>query len=102
MPTFITLVNFTDQGIKNIKDSPKRAKAFQDLAKKSGCSVKELGSGITSVSFPKKEILRASQTFPLMFQRSWKNFESLKRELLINKRPFVSSSVCMMREMQAK
>ena len=42
MPTFITLVNFTDQGIKNIKDSPKRAKAFQDLAKKSGCSVKEL------------------------------------------------------------
>lgn len=42
MPTFIALVNFTDQGIKNIKESPKRAKAFQDLAKKSGCTVKEL------------------------------------------------------------
>ena len=42
MPTFITLVNFTDQGIKNIKESPKRAKAFQDLAKKLGCTVKEL------------------------------------------------------------
>ena len=42
MATFITLVNFTDQGIKNIKESPKRAKAFQDLAKKSGCTVKEL------------------------------------------------------------
>jgi uncharacterized protein with GYD domain len=42
MATFITLVNFTDQGIKNIKESPKRANAFQDLAKKSGCTVKEV------------------------------------------------------------
>src|ERR1035437_6992760 len=42
MATFIALVNFTDQGIIDIKESPKRAKAFQDLAKKSGCTVKEL------------------------------------------------------------
>ena len=42
MATFIALVNFTDQGIKNIKESTKRAKAFQDLAKKSGCTVKDL------------------------------------------------------------
>ena len=42
MATFIALVNFTDQGIIDIKESPKRAKACQDLAKKSGCTVKEL------------------------------------------------------------
>lgn len=42
MATFIALVNYTDQGIKDIKESPKRAKAFQDMAKKSGCTVKEL------------------------------------------------------------
>jgi uncharacterized protein with GYD domain len=27
MPTFVTLYKFTDQGIRNIKDSPKRLKA---------------------------------------------------------------------------
>lgn len=42
MATFIVLVNFTDQGIKNIKESPKRAKAFQDLARKFGSTVKEI------------------------------------------------------------
>ena len=42
MATFITLVNFTDQGIRNIKDSPKRAKAFEDMAKKFGAKVKDL------------------------------------------------------------
>ena len=42
MATFIALVNFTDQGLKKVKESPKRAKAFQDLAKKFGGTVKEL------------------------------------------------------------
>lgn len=42
MATFITLVNFTEQGIRNIKDSPKRAKAFRELAKKFGAAVKDL------------------------------------------------------------
>ncbi len=35
MGTYIALINYTDQGIRNIKDSPKRAeaarKALQDL-----------------------------------------------------------------------
>ena len=35
----ISLVNFTDQGIKSIKDSPKRAQAFRDMAKKVGVNV---------------------------------------------------------------
>jgi uncharacterized protein with GYD domain len=42
MPTYIVLASFTEQGIRNIKDSPKRADAFRDLAKKSGATVKEV------------------------------------------------------------
>lgn len=38
----VSLVNFTEQGIKNIKDSPKRAQAFRDLAKKHGVSIRDL------------------------------------------------------------
>jgi uncharacterized protein with GYD domain len=42
MPIFVSLNKFTDQGIRNIKDSPKRAEAFRNAAKKAGCNVKEL------------------------------------------------------------
>jgi uncharacterized protein with GYD domain len=40
MATFISLVNFTDQGIRNVKDSPERLNAFRALAEKLGVSVK--------------------------------------------------------------
>jgi uncharacterized protein with GYD domain len=42
MPTYVTLVNFTQQGIQNIKDTTKRADAFKSAAKKAGCTVKEI------------------------------------------------------------
>ena len=42
MAISISLVKFTDQGIKNIKDAPKRAQAFRDMAKKKGVTVKEM------------------------------------------------------------
>jgi uncharacterized protein with GYD domain len=42
MATFISLVSFTDQGIRSIKDSPKRADAFKAAAKKLGVTVKEI------------------------------------------------------------
>ena len=42
MPISITLGNFTEQGIKNIKESPKRAKAFMEMAKKHGVTVRGL------------------------------------------------------------
>ena len=42
MPTYIVLASFTEQGIKNIKDSPKRAEAFKDAAKNSGATVNEI------------------------------------------------------------
>ena len=38
----VALVNFTDQGMRNIKDSPKRAQAFRDVAKKNGVTVREV------------------------------------------------------------
>jgi uncharacterized protein with GYD domain len=38
----ISLVNFTEQGIKGVKDSPKRAQAFRDMAKKQGVSVRDI------------------------------------------------------------
>jgi uncharacterized protein with GYD domain len=42
MPTYVALSNFTDQGVKNIKDTPKRAEAFKAMAKQHGCTVKEI------------------------------------------------------------
>jgi uncharacterized protein with GYD domain len=42
MATFITLLKFTDQGIRNIKDSPDRADAVRSLAAKLGVTVKDV------------------------------------------------------------
>src|SRR5262249_35915719 len=39
MALYLILSNFTDQGIKAIKDSPKRAEAFKQLAEKNGVKV---------------------------------------------------------------
>jgi GYD domain-containing protein len=43
MATYILLLSFTDQGIRNVKDSPKRADTFKDMAKKCGATVKDSG-----------------------------------------------------------
>ena len=42
MATYIVLAHFSDQGIRGVKESPKRADAFKALAKKAGANVKEL------------------------------------------------------------
>jgi len=42
MPTYIVLGTFTDQGIRNVRDTTKRAKAVNEAAKKFGASVKNL------------------------------------------------------------
>ncbi|HEX5846760.1 MAG TPA: GYD domain-containing protein [Rhodoplanes sp.] len=42
MASFILLAHFTEQGIKNVKDSPRRADAFRQSAKKHGATVKEI------------------------------------------------------------
>jgi len=42
MPTYVSLLNWTDQGIRNVKDTTKRAKAFQGIATKMKVKVKEI------------------------------------------------------------
>ena len=42
MPLFIVTINWTDQGIRGIKDAPKRRQAAKDLAKKVGVDIKQL------------------------------------------------------------
>ncbi len=39
MATFVSLVNWTEQGIKNFRETTKRADAFTELVKKRGGSV---------------------------------------------------------------
>ncbi|HEY3179322.1 MAG TPA: GYD domain-containing protein [Casimicrobiaceae bacterium] len=39
MPTYILLSNWTEQGIKNVKDSPKRLDAGRAMAKQHGCEL---------------------------------------------------------------
>jgi uncharacterized protein with GYD domain len=36
MPTFILTLNWTEQGIRAVKDAPKRSQAAKELAKKLG------------------------------------------------------------------
>jgi uncharacterized protein with GYD domain len=42
MPTFILSLNWTDQGIRSVKDAPKRAQASQEMARKLGVEIKEV------------------------------------------------------------
>ena len=42
MVTYITLLNFTEQGIKNVTQTVQRAKAFESLVKKHGGTTKSL------------------------------------------------------------
>ncbi len=42
MPTYVTLSNFTDHGMKNIKDTLKRSEAFKKATKEAGITVKEI------------------------------------------------------------
>jgi uncharacterized protein with GYD domain len=40
MPTYVTLINWTDQGIRTVKDSPKRLEAAKKELQKLGGEVK--------------------------------------------------------------
>ncbi len=40
MSAYVLLSNFTDQGIRNIKESPKRRVAAREMAKKLGVDIK--------------------------------------------------------------
>jgi uncharacterized protein with GYD domain len=42
MATYILLLHFTDQGIRNVKETTRRAEAFKGMAKKAGATVKDV------------------------------------------------------------
>jgi len=42
MATYISLLSFTDQGVRSVKESPKRADAVKAMAKKMGVTIKEV------------------------------------------------------------
>ncbi len=42
MATYISLFSFTDQGIRNVKQSTERAQAFRKFAQKAGVTVKDI------------------------------------------------------------
>ncbi len=42
MAYYVILANFTDQGVRTIKESPKRADAFKALAEKNGVKIHAL------------------------------------------------------------
>ena len=42
MPTFILTLNWTEQGIRAVKDAPKRSQAAKELAEKLGVEVKQV------------------------------------------------------------
>ena len=42
MATYLVLGHYTDQGIRNIKDTTKRAEAIREVARKCGVTIKEV------------------------------------------------------------
>ena len=42
MPTYVTLINWTDQGIRDVKDTMKRYEAAKALGQKLGLTIKEI------------------------------------------------------------
>ena len=42
MAVYIVLVNWTDQGVKSVTESPRRAQAFREMAEQMGCTVQGL------------------------------------------------------------
>jgi len=42
MATYVTLIRFTEQGAKNVRDTRKRAAAFRDSAQKAGVTVRDV------------------------------------------------------------
>jgi uncharacterized protein with GYD domain len=42
MATYLVLGHFTDQGVRNVKDTTKRAEAIREVARKCGVTIKEV------------------------------------------------------------
>lgn len=42
MATYVTLAKWTDQGIRNVKDAPKRVEAFESAVKAAGGKLRDI------------------------------------------------------------
>jgi uncharacterized protein with GYD domain len=42
MATYVVLASFSDQGVRNVKETIGRADAFKEMAKKTGVTVKDI------------------------------------------------------------
>jgi uncharacterized protein with GYD domain len=42
MPMFVAMLSWTDQGIRTVRDTPKRVKAAKDAAKKLGIEIRHI------------------------------------------------------------
>jgi uncharacterized protein with GYD domain len=66
MPTYVSLLHWSDQGVKNYKDSPSRAADFTKLAESAGGRIRELlwtvgeYDIVTVVDFPDDETATAT------------------------------------------
>jgi len=61
MPTYVTLINWTDQGVRNFKDTVDRSEAAQAAMSKAGVSFKEmsgLSAGMTSSGSSRRRTIR--------------------------------------------
>jgi uncharacterized protein with GYD domain len=41
VPTYVSLINWTDQGVRNYRDTVSRSQSFRDMAAQAGCQVRE-------------------------------------------------------------
>jgi uncharacterized protein with GYD domain len=57
MPTFISMLSWTDQGIRSLKDTPKRVQAAREMGKKFGVEIKQVF--LTSGDFDIMVVLEA-------------------------------------------
>jgi uncharacterized protein with GYD domain len=66
MPTYVTLIQFTEQGARNFKDTAKRAAAFRDMSGGADVTVRDiywtLGAydGVLVVDAPDEESVTAA------------------------------------------
>ena len=58
MPTYLMLVNFTDQGVRGVKEVPNRQDKSRETAKKFGVERKQLLAPTTLFTFMKRRMMR--------------------------------------------
>ena len=75
MGTYIALLDFTEQGIRNIRDSPHRADQFGSLAEQAGAKIVAqywtIGShdGVLILEAPSDEVAASISTMPSRVSR---------------------------------